>query len=65
MKKVDRIMGYKLGCYDTNGDPELLLIVNSNDKDKAKLAYEQLKEKYRCTIWVEKTEFIDPEEEFK
>lgn len=43
MKKVDRIMGYKLGRYDTNGDPELLLIVNSNDKDKAKLAYEQLK----------------------
>lgn len=65
MKKVDRIMGYKLGRYDTNGDFELLHIVNSNDKDKAKLAYEQLKEKYRCTIWVEKTEFIDPEEEFK
>lgn len=64
MKKVDRIMGYKLGRYDTNGDLELLDIVNSNDKDKAKLAYEQLKEKYKCAIWVEKTEFIDPEEEF-
>lgn len=50
MKKVDRIMGYKLGRYDTNGDLELLRIVNSNDKDKAKLAYEQLKEKYQCTI---------------
>lgn len=64
MKKVDRIMGYKLGRYDTNGDLELLYIVNSNDKDKAKLAYEQLKEKYQCTIWVEKIEFIDPEEAF-
>lgn len=66
MKKVDRIMGYKLGRYDTNGDLELLRIVKSNNnKDKAKLAYEQLKEKYKCAIWVEKTEFIDPEEEFK
>ena len=43
MKKVDRIMGYKLGRYDTNGDLELLRIVKSNNKDKAKLAYEQLK----------------------
>lgn len=65
MKKVDGIMGYKLGRYAANGDLELLRIVNSNDKDKAKLAYEQLKEKYKCAIWVEKTEFIDPEEEFK
>ena len=68
MKKVDRIMGYKLGRDNImlkERVSELEKELRKNNKDKAKLAYEQLKEKYKCAIWVEKTEFIDPEEEFK
>lgn len=56
-------MQYKLGCYHTNGSLECLRTANS--KEEAKLTYEKLKEHYRCTIWVEKIEFIDPKEEFE
>lgn len=55
-------MRYKLGCYNTDGSLDCLRV--ANDKDKAKRIYESLKDEYRCTIWVQKIEFIDPNEEF-
>lgn len=56
-------MKYRLGCYNTDGSLECLQNVNS--KKEAKLAYKRLKEEYKCTIWVQKIEFVDPKEEFK
>lgn len=56
-------MQYRLGCYNTDGSLERLRTVNS--KEEAKRIYERLKEDYQCTIWVQKIEFVDPEEEFK
>lgn len=55
-------MMYKLGCYKTDGGLERLRTVDN--KESAKLAYKHLKEEYQCTIWVQKIEFINPEEEF-
>lgn len=54
-------MIYKLGCYKEDGSLERLRTVDS--KESAKLAYKHLKEEYQCTIWVQKTEFVDPKEE--
>lgn len=62
-KKEDRIMKYRLGCYNTDGSLECLRTVDN--KESAKLAYKHLKEEYGCTIWVQKIEFVDPKEEFK
>ena len=53
---------YKLGYYNTNGEPYCLRVVNS--KVEAKTAYECLKEEYGCTIWVQKVERVNPKEEF-
>lgn len=54
---------YRLGCYETDGSLECLRVVNT--KEKAEEVYKQLKEDYRCTIWVQKIEFVDPKEEFE
>ena len=56
-------MKYRLGCYNTDGSLERLRTVDN--KESAKLVYKHLKEKYGCTIWVQKIEFVDPKEEFK
>lgn len=62
-KKDDKIMKYRLGCYNTDGSLECLQSVNS--QKEAKLAYNRIKKEYQCTIWVQKIEFVDPKEEFK
>lgn len=56
-------MKYRLGCYNTDGSLECLCMAKT--KEEAKRKYEDLKEKWRCTIWVQKIEFVDPREEFK
>lgn len=56
-------MSYRLGCYNTDGSLECLRIANT--KEEAKRKYEDLKEEWRCTIWIQKIEFVDPKEEFK
>lgn len=57
-------MQYRLGYYDLNGELECLRIIEGN-KDEARRAYEMLKEKYQCTIWVQKIDFVNPKDEFK
>lgn len=58
-------MMYKLGCYNVDGSLECLrTITGENAKERAKSAYEHLKDEYRCTIWVQKIEFVEPKEEF-
>lgn len=54
-------MTYRLGCYKEDGSLERLRTVDS--KESAKLAYKNLKEEYKCTIWIQKIEFVDPERE--
>lgn len=56
-------MSYRLGCYNTDGSLECLRTANT--KEEAKHMYESLKDEWRCTIWVQKIEFVDPKEEFK
>lgn len=56
-------MMYKLGCYNSDGSLEHLRTVNG--KEDAKFVYNYLKDEYRCTIWVQKIEFVDPKEEFE
>lgn len=51
---------YKLGCYNENGEMECLRIVKT--KEEAKECYIRLHEKYSCTIWIQKVEFVKPEE---
>lgn len=61
-------MKYILGCYETNGDMERLrTIVGGAEeaKEKARRAYNLLKDAYNCTIWVQKCEYVNPKEEFK
>lgn len=53
---------YRLGCYNADGSLECLQAVD--DKERAKFWYKNLKEEYRCTIWVQKIEFVDPDKEF-
>lgn len=54
-------MIYKLGCYKTDGGLECLRTVDN--KESAKFVYKYLKEEYKCTIWIQKIEFVDPKEE--
>lgn len=54
-------MIYKLGCYKTGGGLECLRTVDN--KESAKFVYKYLKEEYKCTIWIQKIEFVDPKEE--
>jgi hypothetical protein len=66
--KEGKYMKYRLGCYEASGNMECLrTIVGGNEeaKEKARRAYNLLKEVYKCTIWVQKCEYVDPEEEFK
>ena len=51
---------YKLGCYDENGEQECLRTAKT--KEEAKEKYKLLHEKYGCTIWIQKVEFVKPEE---
>ena len=53
---------YKLGYYNTDGSLECLRTANT--KEGAKHMYESLKDEWKCTIWVQKIEFVDPKEEF-
>lgn len=55
-------MLYRLGCYNTDGSLECLRTANT--KEGAKYMYESLREELKCTIWVQKIEFVDPKEEF-
>ena len=60
-------MMYRLGCYKEDGSLERLRTLRGEEieaKEKARLAYNFLKEVYKCTIWVQKIEFVDPKEEF-
>mgnify|MGYP004711851223 CR=1 FL=1 len=60
-------MMYRLGCYKEDGSLKCLRTIRGKEieaKEKAKLAYNFLKEVYKCTIWVQKIEFVDPKEEF-
>ena len=60
-------MMYKLGCYKEDASLECLRTIIGKEteaKEKARLAYNLLKEVYKCTIWVQKIEFVDPKEEF-
>ena len=56
-------MKYRLGCYNKDGSLEHLR--NVDNKESAKLAYKHLKDEYKCTIWVQKIEFVDPKDEFE
>lgn len=53
---------YKLGVYNTDGKLEYLRTANT--KEGAKYIYKSLKDERKCTIWVQKIEFVDPKEEF-
>lgn len=53
---------YKLGVYNTDGSLEYLRTANT--KEGAKYIYKSLKNEWKCTIWVQKIEFVDPKEEF-
>lgn len=53
---------YRLGWYDENGEQECLSTVKT--KEEAKECYNRLHEKYGCTIWIQKVEFVKPEELF-
>lgn len=55
-------MLYRLGCYNTDGSLECLRTANT--KEGAKYMYKSLREEWKCTIWVQKIEFVDPKEEF-
>lgn len=55
-------MLYRLGCYNTDGSLECLRTANT--KEGAKYMYESLRKEWKCTIWVQKIEFVDPKEEF-
>ena len=60
-------MMYRLGCYKEDGSLERLRTIRGEEteaKEKARLAYNFLKEVYKCTIWVQNIEFVDPKEEF-
>lgn len=59
-------MVYRLGCYKEDGSLEGLRTIRGKEteaKEKARLSYNLLKEVYKCTIWVQKIEFVDPKEE--
>ena len=51
---------YKLGCYDENGKQECLSTAKT--KEEAKERYNRLHEKYGCTIWIQKIEFVNPKD---
>ena len=53
---------YKLGVYNTDGN--LVYLRTANTKEGAKYIYKSLKDEWKCTIWVQKIEFVDPKEEF-
>lgn len=48
---------YKLGYYNENGEMECLRIAQT--KEEAKEKYKLLHEKYACTIWIQKIEFVN------
>ena len=54
---------YKLGCYNENGEQECLRTAKT--KEEAKEKYKLLHEKYGCTIWIQKVEFVKPEDLLK
>lgn len=61
-------MIYRLGYYDMDGEPVCERTVSGKDEEakrNALLAYNYLKSRYECTIWVQKCEYVKPEEEFK
>lgn len=51
---------YKLGYYNEDGNMECLRTVST--KDEARKKYKILHDSYKCTIWIQKIEFIDPKD---
>lgn len=51
---------YKLGCYTKDGEMETLRTVNTREDAKEK--YKILHDSYKCTIWIQKIEFVNPED---
>lgn len=56
-------MLYRLGWYDENA--QLKCLMTAKTKEDALFWYKKFKEKYHCTIWVQKIEFVDPKKEFE
>lgn len=54
---------YYLGYYDENGKEEICKKVLT--KEEAKMAYNNLKKLYECTIWVAKVEFVNQSQLFE
>lgn len=51
---------YKLGCYGLNGELETLRTAET--REEARKKYESLKKECKCTICVQKIEFVNPED---
>lgn len=51
---------YKLGYYTEDGEMEVLRTVDTREEAKEK--YKILHDSYKCTIWVQKIEFVNPED---
>ena len=51
---------YKFGCYGNDGEPEVL--GTAKTREEARKKYQILKKDYNCTIWIQKIEFVNPED---
>lgn len=51
---------YKLGYYTEDGELETLRTAKSRDEAKEK--YKILHDSYKCTIWIQKIEFVNPKD---
>lgn len=51
---------YKLGCYAEDGEMETLRTANT--REEAKRKYKILHDSYKCTIWIQKIEFVNPQD---
>ena len=51
---------YELGYYTEDGEPEILS--RANTREEARKKYKILHDRYKCTIWVQKIDFINPKD---
>lgn len=51
---------YRLGYYDENGDLEC--VATATSKQEAKQKYDSVHERYGCTVWIQKIEFLAPKD---
>ena len=51
---------YKLGYYNENGEQETLRTVKT--KEEAREKYKIVRDSYKCTIWIQKIEFVNPKD---